>query len=97
MSDVLHRATQKPGKSLVYRVYLGGEETKLLPDSASYGPVVFLNNHEWLYLEINNGCPLLISKYSVMRLTILPLGAFTYDVRCFWVIFDLPTYPNQIS
>ena len=24
-------------------------------------------------------------------------GAFTYDVRCFWVIFDLPTYPNQIS
>ena len=24
-------------------------------------------------------------------------GAFTYDVRCFGVIFDLPTYPNQIS
>ena len=23
--------------------------------------------------------------------------AFTYDVRCFWVIFDLPTHPNQIS
>ena len=23
--------------------------------------------------------------------------SFTYDVRCFWVIFDLPTYPNQIS
>ena len=23
-------------------------------------------------------------------------GAFTYGVRCFWVIFDLPTYPNQI-
>ena len=23
-------------------------------------------------------------------------GAFTYDVRCFWGIFDLPTYPNQI-
>ena len=22
-------------------------------------------------------------------------GAFTYDVRCFWGIFDLPTYPNQ--
>jgi hypothetical protein len=20
-----------------------------------------------------------------------PWGAFTYDVRCFWVIFDLPT------
>ena len=24
-------------------------------------------------------------------------GAFTYDVRCFWGIFDLPTYPNQIK
>ena len=24
------------------------------------------------------------------------LGASTYDVRWFWVIFDLPTYPNQI-
>ena len=23
-------------------------------------------------------------------------GTFTYDVRWFWVIFDLPTYPNQI-
>ena len=23
-------------------------------------------------------------------------GAFTYDVRCFLGIFDLPTYPNQI-
>ena len=23
-------------------------------------------------------------------------GAFTYDVRCFGGIFDLPTYPNQI-
>ena len=23
-------------------------------------------------------------------------GAFTYDVRFFWDIFDLPTYPNQI-
>ena len=22
--------------------------------------------------------------------------AFTYDVRCFGGIFDLPTYPNQI-
>ena len=22
-------------------------------------------------------------------------GAFTYDVRCFEGIFDLPTYPNQ--
>ena len=26
----------------------------------------------------------------------LILGALTYDVRCFWDIFDLPTYPNQI-
>ena len=23
-------------------------------------------------------------------------GAFTYDVRCFWAFFNLPTYPNQI-
>ena len=23
-------------------------------------------------------------------------GAFTYDVRCFGGIFDLPTYPNQM-
>ena len=23
-------------------------------------------------------------------------GAFTYDIRCFLGIFDLPTYPNQI-
>ena len=27
----------------------------------------------------------------------LDKGAFTYDVRFFGVIFDLPTYPNQIS
>ena len=27
---------------------------------------------------------------------VLAQGAFTYDVRCFWVIFYLPTYPNQI-
>ena len=26
----------------------------------------------------------------------LPWGAFTYDVRCFLGIFDLPTQPNQI-
>ena len=26
----------------------------------------------------------------------LTKGAFTYDVRCFGGIFDLPTYPNQI-
>ena len=24
------------------------------------------------------------------------MGASTYDVRWFWVIFDLPTYPNQM-
>ena len=24
------------------------------------------------------------------------LGAFTYDVRWFWGISDLPTYPHQI-
>ena len=27
----------------------------------------------------------------------LDKGAFIYDVRWFWVIFDLPTYPDQIS
>ena len=27
---------------------------------------------------------------------ILPKGAFIYDVRCFLVIFNLPTYPHQI-
>ena len=27
----------------------------------------------------------------------LYMGAFTHDVRCFWVIFDLPTYPDQLS
>jgi hypothetical protein len=26
----------------------------------------------------------------------LILGAFTYDNICFWDIFDLPTYPNEI-
>ena len=29
------------------------------------------------------------NKYQISK------GAFTY-VRCFWGIFDLPTYPNQI-
>ena len=32
------------------------------------------------------------AKFSVS----LHMGAFTYDVRCFLGIFDLPTYPNQM-
>jgi hypothetical protein len=27
---------------------------------------------------------------------VITKGAFTYDVRCFGGIFDLPTYPNQM-
>ena len=34
-----------------------------------------------------------LTSTNVLGLT---LGAFTYDVRCFWGIFDLPTYPNQM-
>ena len=31
------------------------------------------------------------TEYNICRKV-----AFTYDIRCFGVIFDLPTYPKQI-
>ena len=33
---------------------------------------------------------------AFFRVKLSSWGAFTYDVRCFLGIFDLPTYPNQI-
>ena len=36
------------------------------------------------------------SKFYLNFILILFSEAFTYDVRCFLGIFDLPTYPNQI-
>ena len=38
----------------------------------------------------------LIDHKTLYFLTFFTWGAFTYDVRCFLGIFDLPTYPNQI-
>ena len=37
-----------------------------------------------------------VDKYVIYFLSLksqkISKGVFTYDVRCFWVIFDLPTY-----
>ena len=38
-----------------------------------------------------------ITKYTRNDERNIGKGVFTYDVRYFWVIFDLPTNPNQIS
>ena len=35
-------------------------------------------------------------RWNCTWLSCLSWGAFTYDVICFFGIFDLPTYPNQI-
>ena len=35
--------------------------------------------------------------WGLLTKILIDKGAFIYDVRCFWGIFDLPTtYPNQI-
>ena len=57
-------------------------------------------NWSWPSLKICLTLPSPLSQHHIVYSLCLCLkntvGALTYDVRCFWGIFDLPTYPNQI-
>ena len=35
-------------------------------------------------------------EFGILVEAISAWGAFTYDLRYFWGIFDLPPYPNQM-
>ena len=39
---------------------------------------------------------MMIEQDATVNQELYTKGAFTYDVRWFFGIFDLPTYPNQI-
>ena len=60
----------------------------------SFGLLMFDPIHEHFHRKSFVLAPFILSNSEL--LTLYNKGAFTYDVRCFGGIFDLPTFPNQI-
>ena len=53
--------------------------------------------YTFMYFDLHISMGALMYHYFVTDTAyLLVRGAFTYDVKCFGGIFDLPKYPNQI-
>ena len=71
---------------LPYKIqYFGAFQTPTYPK---------IGRHLWTFpLKKFNRC---VVRSQISDFFRYVKGAFIYDVRCFWGIFDLPTYPNQM-